>query len=303
MSVTIESTKKLKRQVVVPFEGEEKFVVPKKGGFGQADNQHYVMVTGSTTLGGTPTAPAPSPSTSTQIGTDVGTTTSTSSPTQVGTSASTTVTGATTPSPTTTQPSGQVTTPLSNIPTSTTPPPRTTLPPIVTIGVDTAPTPSGSTPSTQTYTPSQAQLDCEANGGIWSNGTCTNPRSTSGGTINTIPTFPNWDTLNCESLKAKISELESTMATSRFAQNVVDAYNSQLAYARSLVSTKCYVAPTPTPPPAPAIGGGVFGGGGGGGFGQEPSADVPQAEEKKSNIGLFLVIGVVGGLYFLLRKK
>jgi hypothetical protein len=296
MSATIESAKRLNRQVVVPFDGEENFVVPKKGGFGQPDNEHYVMVTGDgyayatapTTIGGTPTSPAPSPSTNTQVGTDVGTTTSTSSPTQVGTSASTTVTGASTPSSSTTQSSGQVTTPLSNLPTTsstTIVPPKT----VTTLGSDTTPS--------ETYTPSQAQLDCEANGGVWSNGTCTTAPKTD------LPTFPNWDTLNCESLKAKISELESTMATSRFAPNVVDTYNSQLAYARSLVSSKCYVTPPSTTTLAPVVGGGVFGGGGGGGFGQEPSTETPQVEEKKSNIGLFLVIGVVGGLYFLLRKK
>lgn len=289
MSVTIESTKKLKRQVVVPFDGEETFVVPKKGGFGQPDNEHYVMVTGSTTLGGIPTAPAPSPTTSTQVSTAEGTTTSTSSPTQVGTSTSTTVTGATQPISTTIE--QPTLTPQVPTTTTTTTSPRPQLPTTVTLET----------------TISQAQLDCEASGGIWSNGTCTNPRSgsSSGGTIDTIPTFPNWDTLTCESLRAKISELESTMATSRFAQNVVDAYNSQLAYARSLVTTKCYVAPPPAVvvPVTPPSGGVFGGGGGGGGFGQEPSAEAPQVEEPKSNIGLFLIIGVVGALYFLLRKK
>lgn len=39
----------------MPFDGEENFVVPKKGGFGQADNDKYVMVTGRVSTTPTPT--------------------------------------------------------------------------------------------------------------------------------------------------------------------------------------------------------------------------------------------------------
>ena len=38
------STRMLKREKVVPFVGEENFVVPKRGGFGQPDIEGYVMV-------------------------------------------------------------------------------------------------------------------------------------------------------------------------------------------------------------------------------------------------------------------
>ena len=35
-----------KREGVIPFSGEENFVVPKRGGFGQIDNENYFMIAG-----------------------------------------------------------------------------------------------------------------------------------------------------------------------------------------------------------------------------------------------------------------
>ena len=44
MSVNIKSKKHLKREQVIPFSGEENFVVPRKGGFGMSDNEDYISV-------------------------------------------------------------------------------------------------------------------------------------------------------------------------------------------------------------------------------------------------------------------
>ena len=44
MSVKIKSKKHLKREQVIPFSGEENFVVPRKGGFGMSDNEDYISV-------------------------------------------------------------------------------------------------------------------------------------------------------------------------------------------------------------------------------------------------------------------
>jgi len=291
----VKSTKMLKREVVVPFQGEENFVVPKRGGFGQPDMEGYVMATGGIDIGGTPTSPAPSTSTNTQIGTDVGTTTSTSSPTQTG---STTITGASA-EPTLPSTSGQVSTPQSNLPattSSTVVPPKT----VTTLGND-------STPS-DTYTPSQAQLDCEANGGIWSNGSCTMPPKNQppSNTVTELPTFPNWDSLNCTALKSEIDKINQLMATSKFAPEIVNAYNTQLALANQSLLKNCSSKPTPPPTPiipvVPVGGGGIFGGGGGGGFGEEPQAEVPQEEPKSGFKQLLIVLGVIGVAYYFLKK-
>jgi hypothetical protein len=63
MANTIKSTKRTKREMVIPFEGEEMFVVPKKGGFGQPDMDGYVMAVGRNTPLNT--------ATSTDLGLDV----------------------------------------------------------------------------------------------------------------------------------------------------------------------------------------------------------------------------------------
>lgn len=128
------SPKRLPREMVTPFSGEENFVVPKKGGFGQPDNEHYVMVAGSGSVA-VPDAPVESPSSS-------GTSTSTGIPVApVGTQV-----GSTTPPPV--DPSTQVDAPV------TTPPPSTTTPPV--------------TSDEKT----QAQIDCENAGGVYLNGVC-----------------------------------------------------------------------------------------------------------------------------------
>jgi hypothetical protein len=282
MATKIKSTKMLKREQVVPFDGEENFVVPKKGGFGQPDNENYVMVqskdanfsylTAPTTTGNTP----PPPTTTIPQTIESGTTTSTTSPTQTQTTTTTTPPVETTPAPTT-----QV------IPTPTT---TTTI-----------------TPIAETLPPekSQAQIDCEAKGGTYTKSGCSLPA---------LPTFPDWSTLDCATLSTQIASLQSTMATSRFANSTIaDAYNTALATAQSTYATKCPITNTnvnvsvTTPTTTPIVsGGGIFGGGGGGGIGEPPTDEVPQTTEeapKTSGKTWFVLLAIVGGLYFLTRKR
>ena len=130
------SVRPRKREQVVPFVGEENFIVPKKGGFGQPDNEHYVMVAGGTVT----TSDNPTDTT--------GGTTSTSTSIPVLPAEQT---GSTIPSPTGTT-------------TSTITPPETTtttLPPLSTTA----------TPEVSD-TPSTAEADCIARGGAWINGAC-----------------------------------------------------------------------------------------------------------------------------------
>ena len=44
MSIKIKSKKQLKREQVIPFSGEENFIVPRKGGYGMSDNEDYITV-------------------------------------------------------------------------------------------------------------------------------------------------------------------------------------------------------------------------------------------------------------------
>jgi len=286
----------LKRERVVPFDGEENFVVPKKGGFGQPDNENYVMVqskdanfsylTAPLTLGDTP--PTRTPQTlSTTL--ESGSTTSTISPNQTQTITSVPPTTISTDTPPSTTPQTTTST-ITDSPTTTITPIAETLPPEKT----------------------QAQIDCEATGGTWVKGGCNKL------TLEPIvlPTFPDWSTLDCASLTTQIASLQSTMATSRFANSTIaDAYNNALATAQSTFTTKCptpstnvnvsVTTPTATIPPIVSGGGGVFGGGGGGGIGEPPTDEVPTTEvpQTSGKKTWLLLLVIVGGLYLLTRKK
>lgn len=293
MQTKTKSTKRLKREKVIPFHGEENFVVAKKGGFGQADNEHYVMVAGSTTIA-TQSLPSDSPS-STSV--------STSTQIPVTSSGNPITTNTTTQPPTNIPPSevpctsytygswsacqnGTQTRAYVGVPSGC-------------VGVaPSSQTQQNCTTSTNDET-IQAQQDCTNSGGVWINGACitsTNPRL-----ITTIPTFPIWDSLDCASLKTQIAQLNATLSTSKFAQNVVDAYNTEIAKAQSVYNVKCDVAQPPTNVILPVGGGGIFGGGGGGGIGEPPTDEAPTQEKK--NYSWLIIIAILGGAYFLLRKK
>jgi hypothetical protein len=374
------SPKKVKNDVIIPFDGEENFVVPKKGGFGQADMEGYVMITGrglgSAALSNTQTG-AGSSATDVLAGSPRG-----------GTSGSTTVssgstdprfqlpsTGTPTPPPTPTptplDPTGTLGgsygggavgsgTNLGDAPPDTQAGTRAST--IISTGIDrpelgvntTVSSPNtitfGNTrftdlPSGGTGTSEGVIRDVSGNviTSPVSNVPVTPPTDDTpqrdlppleGEVISNIPLFPNLSSMNCADLTSEIARLSSIMATSKFTPEVGNAYNNQLASAKSLYENKCtrqdrgdeiiFVKPpifdTPTPtPPTPIdtpvdkpidtpVGGGGFGGGGfGGGGGIEPEPEQPPVEEgtpaKKDNrMGIIVLLAVIGGLYFLTRK-
>jgi hypothetical protein len=268
MKNNITSPTKNRRKIVVPFAGEENFVVPKKGGFGQPDNDKYVMVAGSTSR--------------TPIVTDL----STATPTAPIATESATPTATTTPS-----------VPAESTTTTT---PRTT-----TIPVESAPTPPiaivETTPSTPAPTTTTSQ-PCVYDPNDLSTYGC-KPKTViaveQAPIVGITPTFPNWASLDCTTLKAKIDELNRTMAVSRFTTSVIDTYNSQLAIAKDLLQTNC-----PNENPNTDVTAGGFGSGGGGGAPEDgvPTEEMP-TEEGKSNIGTWLLLGGVAlGLYLLSKR-
>lgn len=264
-----------KRELVIPFDNEHLFTVPKRGGFGQPDNENYVMVTGGN-IGN-----SPSPTDTTQTGGGVGTTTSTPA-----TTTTTTPPITITPTP-----------PISSAPTQ--PISTTTTPPVFTPTTDVIPCTSFTYGSWSACTDG---LQTRSYVGVPS-GCTTTPSLTdiqARCTTDVLPTFPNWSSLDCTSLKDWIDRINSTLSTSKFSSDIANAYNNALSSANATYTTKCYtnpnaivVLPTPTTP----IGGGF----GGGGAAPEEEG-IPQVEEKKSNNGLFLIIGIAGLVYFLTRK-
>jgi hypothetical protein len=268
MATKTKSTKLQKREAVVPFVGEEQFVVPRPKGFGQPDMEGYVMVAGN--------ASVDVPNTPTSTGVELPTSTQTTTSTQIPvTSSGNPITTNTSTNPPTTT--------TTDTPTSTLPPLSTTQPPA------------------QSDETIQAQQDCIASGGAWINGVCVVRQGTRTD-VTTLPNFPVWDSLDCATLKSKIAEYNATLSTSRFAQNIVDAYNTEIAKAQAIYNTKCNIAP-----PTPTIllpTSGIFGGGGGGGFGAPPSDEVPpMAEVVDNKKGIFIILAIIGAVYFLTRKN
>ena len=68
----------------------------------------------------------------------------------------------------------------------------------------------------------------------------------------TLPSFPNYANMPCVTIKSQIQILENQLATSRFSQEVKEAYQNALARANTAYNTKgCAISPTPTPTPTP----------------------------------------------------
>lgn len=374
MATRTKSTKRVKREIVVPFVGEEMFVVPKRGGFGQPDMEGYVMAVGSnlildTTLNTTTSSPRPTTSTSTTTPTTTSqpTTTTTqpsgTSPLDETTSAPTTSTTSSTPlfqtgstgvGSTSSGDSGGVlpSTGTTSTPTPFDPSGAGTLGGGVAVGSGTnaGDTPVGtqtqagtttilapstmpevgsnapsSTPNTVTYgtgtidlpsggTGTNTGVVYDQNGNVVSSTTSQVPVTTTSTTTTTdlppieIPTFPDLSSMNCTDLNSEIARLSAVIAVSRFPIEVANAYNNQLATAKTLYNTKCPIKKTDEVLVLTPIGGGVRGGGifGGGGGGIAPEEEVPQEvapDESGKRIGLFLVLALIGGLYYLTRKR
>jgi hypothetical protein len=151
--------------------------------------------------------------------------------------------------------------------------------------------------------------------------------------IEALPTFPDWNILDCSNLEQNIKELDEKMSVGTFTPWVASAYNKALAEAKSVyISKGCDVKPIPidyapkdadVPPPietpiekpketpidtttgttfTPTFGGGTFGAspsGGGGGGEEEVAAEVP----KKKNYSWLWLLLIAGGIYIATRKK
>mgnify|MGYP003643697443 CR=1 FL=1 len=285
-------TRATKREMVVPFSDEHNFIVPKKGGFMQPDNERYVMAVGNQTA--TPSNLPTDGSANTGSGTGIAITTA-GEPIYQPTSPSTAEVNC--------MNSGG--TWVNGACVSSQPPPATAQQLCASSGglwvngaCQTSPAPE----------PLPAETTCINGGGAWINGACvttTNPKVTDTPIVSDLPTFPIWSSLDCTTLKDKIAEYNATLSTSRFAQNIIEAYNTEIAKAQGIYNGKCNATPTTTTPPIAIIGGGGGGfGGGGGGLGEPPPSDEIIEEEKKGGInGLLLILGVVGVLYFLTKKS
>jgi hypothetical protein len=268
-----------KREAVIPFDGEENFVVPKRGGFGQPDNENYVMVAG---------ANVPAPDLPTNDGSNTGTS---GTGIAIGEPQQPILTGT------------RETTITPAEPTPTIPAPLT--PQQICVANGDSWINGRCIPKVVADEPSPAETTCIANGGAWIDGACVISSSPKDNVVTNLPNFPVWSSLDCVTLKDKIAEYNAILSTSKFAQNIVDAYNTEIAKAQGIYNGKCNVTP---PAPAsivlpPIGGGGIFGGGGGGGFGEPPIDEVAPIEDEKNNMGIYLIIGGIALIYFLTRKK
>jgi hypothetical protein len=196
-----------KREVVIPFEGEEMFIVPKRGGFGQPDNENYVMAVGKTPP--TSTTPQDLPN----------------DPANTGTSGTTNTNTNTTTTP-----------PINDETTPPTPPPAT---------AEQMCASSGGTyvngvcqPRVVADEPSPAETTCIANGGLYQNGVCITSNSPKPPVVTNLPNFPVWSSLDCTTLKDKIAEYNAILSTSTFTQEIVNAYNTEIAKAQFIFNTK-----------------------------------------------------------------
>jgi hypothetical protein len=285
MDNRIKSSRANKRELVMPFQGEENLVVPKKGGFGQPDNDKFVNLT-------TPTSTSNLPDGNTQTSADTGINTGgvdtggtgASSGTTLGGSSGGATSSGTHVSPTTIASQNQSANTESNAPT-------------------TQVNPIGTPAETTSNIPTNTSVDNQPRGATTNAGNesvDTPPPPTPV----ELPTFPDYNTMDCNSLGIEIASIKSTIATGRFVPEVGNAYNEALSRAEGIFTTKCNVPETPpiaivTPPP---IGGG-FGGGGGGGLGDEPTNAPIEEEAPKSNYGWLWIVAIIGGLYFLTKKS
>lgn len=316
MKVTIKSPRANKRKIVVPFSGEENFIVPKQGGFGQPDNEEWISVESKYANLTAPASNTPSPTDTTQTGEGLptGSGGNTENPNYntssggIGGASTSTNTGAssspsggsvdtTTITPELTNPVG---TPSGTSGGSTSN--ESTTPPLLDTGITTPPRTLGESTTSGTSTSS----------GIIPRTPLGESTSTTSSQTTTfqqtqIPTFPDFSTLDCSALASQIASIESQISQGNFTAEVGTAYNNALATAKSISTTKCNIASPPViiaPVPTSAIGGGFGGGVGGGGFGEPPADETNITEQTTTESGgmsWFWIVAILGGIYFLTK--
>lgn len=137
--------------------------------------------------------------------------------------------------------------------------------------------------------------------------------------------FPNVTIMNCTQLATEIARLKSMAGAANLPSSTKILYDEQILNAENTYSSKSCNVVTPintgttntsttntntptevtstttiTPPFSPVFGGG---GGGGGGLGEEPQVQAPVIEEPKKDYSWLWILAIVGGLYFLTKKK
>ena len=294
MGVNVKSKKHLKREVVIPFEGEEGFVVPKKGGFGQPDNEDYVMLVTDTN------SPVPIYQQAPVIQSETNAT-----PISTGTMSN--------------QPTVVIPTTTSAEPNTTTPTPTPT--PIViqfnyqVYAAFDCNQIKDYYAALLAYSPNLSNAPREQvdryNVEITGVKLAMNKACVVSAVDEVTPSFPKWDSLDCATLEKEIMKLEGAMAVIKPSElKTVELYNNELASAKTIFITKCNIK-TPPPPPPPLgipiipigiapIGGG-FGGGGGGGSQEEGQGTAP-IEAKKDNYDWFWLLLGAGFVYYIYKK-
>jgi hypothetical protein len=334
MKVTIKSPRANKRKLVVPFAGEENFIVPKQGGFGQPDHEEYISIDNKYANATAPIRTnSPTNQPSTQIGTGIGSSTlesgnstSTSSPNQNNTGIGTTSGGGgnTNPNPTPTPEEsctangGMWYNNMCNYP-------------INTGDGGTGGGTGGGTlecPSGQELVNGVCRNIICPIGQELVNGVCTPiatppPTCPSGQTLvngvckpiveestTPTPTFPDFSTLDCSALQSEISRIQLIISAGGLTTDLANAYNNALATAKNTYTSKCNTPSSSSSPiiiapiPAPALGGGFGGGIGGGGFGEPPADETNITEQTTTQSGglsWFWIVAILGGIYFLTK--
>jgi hypothetical protein len=145
--------------------------------------------------------------------------------------------------------------------------------------------------------------------------------------------FPvkDYANMSCDAITSYLTELINVDSTGWDGINAARAlgdYNRTLSSVRTAKDTACRVIVPPTPPtpvvpspaapvvPSPAATevtstttitppfSPVFGGGGGGGgLGEQPQEQAPVVEEHKKDNSWLWILAVIGGIYFLTKKK
>jgi hypothetical protein len=322
MAVVHRANRKLRKEVVIPFEGEHNFIVPQ-----------YVNAAGkdaTTIVKESPTnSSTPIPSTST-IPPSAGITTT--PPTVVIETPNVVTTPPVVSTPQTSnieayqqgeiQPTGSgrpiapapIESPIAQ-PNVTTPPPRPS-----TVAVPTT-TPveiyeQGEIQPTGGRAPLPPPIDNP------NTGTPTPP------VYNASNYFPvkDYSSMSCDAITSYLADLINVDSTGWDGINAARAlgdYNRTLSSVRTVKDTACRVIVPPTPPntvtppnpvtsPTPVVTSTttitppfapVFGGGGGGGLGEQPQEQAPVVEEPKKDNSWLWILAVIGGIYFLTKKK
>lgn len=257
------------RDVIVGFEGEESFIVPKYDVNGDINNDKYVMVTGKSEVGdgaipkfeSAPTT-APKPTASTPAPRPTA-----STPAPVSAPRPTSTPTLSTTSTTTPRPVAETTTPRSVTPTTTASTPRpvsTTTPTASTTPLPTFPNFNNLSREelhaqimslgrmrfdTTKYTPAQIQVlnntHSQAMALYNSKFGTTRPK----GTTIPMPVFPNLQSMSCDGLTSEITRIENLLKVSKLPSvEIANAYNNHLANAKNLRTQKCTKTATPQVP-------------------------------------------------------